>query len=277
MPSVERMTDTPSRPVDARLLAEVVDVAIAVGDRLLAVYDPASRPADRAQLMELAIRNEAVSGDGLREALGRLRPEARWVEEEQETEPLPDDGAWWVVDNAEGSVNHVHGLPEWGVSITLVEKDEPVLAVFRQPVGDLTYTALRGGGARRNGEVLAVSAKQGLEIAVVGTGQAEAGQAETYARIGRSVAALLGSAFLVRATVPSTFPMLLVAAGHMDAFWQYEPVLPGVALGALLVREAGGVVTQADGAPWRPGSDSILVAAPGVHAAALDALAKVDR
>lgn len=264
--------DNTIRPVDERLLADVAEVAIAAGERLLGVYDPASRPADRAQLVKLAVRNETVSTEGLREALGRLRPDARWVEEEQETGPLPDNGAWWVVDNAEGSVNHVHGLPEWGVSITLLEAGEPVLAVFRQPVGDLTYTALRGRGAQVNGEPLSASAKQGLEIAVVGTGQAEAGQAETYARLGRSVTALLDAAFLVRATVPSTFPMLLVAAGHMDAFWQYEPVLPGVALGILLVREAGGIVTQIDGSPWHPGATSVLVAAPGVHGAARDAL-----
>ncbi|MGQ7365915.1 inositol monophosphatase family protein, partial [Streptococcus suis] len=94
---------------------------------------------------------------------------------------------------------------------------------------------------------LAVSAKQGHEIAIVGTGQAEAKQAATYSAIGASMTALLGAAFLVKATVPSTFPMLLVAAGHMDAFWQYEPVLPGVAVGSLMVTEAGGVVTTISG------------------------------
>ena len=109
----------------------------------------------------------------------------------------------------------------------------------------------------------------------MGTGQAEAGQAETYARIGRSVTALLRSAFLVRVTVPSTFPMLLVAGGHTDAFWQYQPVLPGIALGILLATEAGCVVTTADGSPWTPGSGSILVAAPGLHAAMVSALREV--
>ena len=84
---------------------------------------------------------------------------------------------------------------------------------------------------------------------------------------------MLDAAFLVRATVPSTFPMLLVAAGNMDAFWQYEPILPGVAVGSLLISEAGGVVTTIDGKPWTPGSDTILVGAPGVHPFVRDALA----
>ena len=119
-----------------------------------------------------------------------------------------------------------------------------------------------------------MSAKSGLDLAIVGTGQAEAGQAETYARIGRSVTALLGRAFLVRATVPSTFPLLLVAEGHTDAFWQYEPVLPGIALGILLAAEAGGTVSAVDGTPWTPASDTVLVAAPGVHAGMVAALAE---
>jgi myo-inositol-1(or 4)-monophosphatase len=258
---------------DTELLSAVANVAAEAGDRLLAVYSPDARPADRDELMKAATRNEEVSAAGMREALHALRPGARWLEEENETGPLPD-GEWWVVDNAEGSVNHVHGLPEWGVSITLVADGVPRLGAFRQPVGDLTYTALRGHGSFVNGQRLAVSRKKGLDLAIVGTGQAEAGQAETYARIGRSVTALLGRAFLVRATVPSTFPLLLVAGGHADAFWQYEPVLPGIALGILLATEAGGTVSAVDGTPWTPARDTVLVAAPGVHGAMVAALAE---
>jgi myo-inositol-1(or 4)-monophosphatase len=256
------------------LLGEVAKLATEAGDRLLAVYSPDARPADREELMTAAIRNEEVSSAGLRDALSALRPGARWLEEEHETGALPA-WEWWVVDNAEGSVNHVHGMAEWGVSITLLAGGVPQLGVFRQPVAGLTYTALRGHGAYCSGRRLTVSGKSGLDLAIVGTGQAEAGQAETYAHIGRSVTALLRHAFLVRATVPSTFPLLLVAGGHIDAFWQYQPVLPGIALGILLATEAGGVVTAVDGSPWTPASGTVLVAAPGVHAAMVKALGEV--
>jgi myo-inositol-1(or 4)-monophosphatase len=261
--------------IDTHLLDEVANLATGAGDRLLAVYSPDARPADLEELTKAADRNEEVSSAGLRDALSALRPGARWLEEEHETGALPD-GEWWVVDNAEGSVNHVHGMPEWGVSIALVIDGVPELGVFRQPVADLTYAARRGHGACRNGRRLTVSAKSGLELAIVGTGQAEAGQAGTYARIGRSVTALLQQAFLVRATVPSTFPLLLLAGGHIDAFWQYQPVLPGIALGILLATEAGGIVTAIDGSPWTPASGTVLVAAPGVHAAMIKALGEVN-
>ena len=65
----------------------------------------------------------------------------------------------------------------------------------------------------------------------VGPGQAEAGQTATYGPIGGSVTAMLGHALLVRTSVPSTFPMLHVASGQNDVFWQYACVLPGVAAG----------------------------------------------
>jgi myo-inositol-1(or 4)-monophosphatase len=258
----------------AQLLDEATRVATEAGDRLLATWSPDSRPASRDELMAAAACNEEASSAGLREALAALRPQARWLAEEQETGALPG-GEWWVVDNAEGSVNHVHGLPEWGVSITLVRDGVPELGVFRQPLGDDTWTARRGHGAWRNGRPLAVSRQAGLDLAIVGTGQAEAGQAGTYARIGRSVTALLEQAFLVRVTVPSTFPLLLVASGQMEAFWQYQPVLPGLALGVLLATEAGGVATAIDGSPWSPAADTVLVAAPGVQAEMVRALGQV--
>lgn len=257
------------------LLEAVTAIAARAGDRLLAVFDPDARPADMAEMFAAAERNERLSSDGTRDELAALLPDAGFVGEDEETSPLPE-GDWWVIDDAEGSVNHVHGLPEWGVSIALVRDGRPVLAVFRQPVPDLTYTAVAGEGAFVNGRALHVSAKQGLEIAIVGTGQAEARQRDTYNLIGQSITTMLNAGFLVRASVPSTFPMLLVAAGNMDAFWQYEPVLPGVAVGSLLISEAGGVVTTIAGPPWVPGSDTILVGAPGVHPAVRDALTATE-
>ncbi|MFZ2240882.1 MAG: inositol monophosphatase family protein [Gordonia amarae] len=260
----------------SELLKAVTVIAEQAGDRLLNVYDTDARPADAAALRDALDRNERVSADGTRAALTALLPEARFVGETEEAAPLPDDGDWWVIDDTEGSVNHIHGLPDWGVSIALVRAGAPVLAVFRQPVPDLTYTAVVGEGAFVGGRRLTVSGKQGLDVAIVGTGQAEADQPDTYDPIGSSITALLDAALLVRASVPSTFPMLQVAGGNMDAFWQYRPVLPGVAAGSLFVAEAGGVVTTIDGKPWVPGSDTILVGAPGVHPGVRAALATTD-
>jgi myo-inositol-1(or 4)-monophosphatase len=278
------MTITPARDAaetanalfdERALLSGVVEAATLAGRALEARYSAAARPTDRAAMFNAGVADSEVSLGILRPALTSLRPGAGWLPEQYETTELPP-GEWWVVDEVEGNVNHVHGLPEWAVTVALVRDGQPVLAVVRQPVGDLTYTAIRGRGAHLNGTALHVSAKTELDAAIVDTGQAEADQADTYERIGRSVTAMLRQALLVRASVPSTFPMLLVAAGHHDVFWQYEPTLPGIAAGALMITEAGGVVTRLDGSPWSPGSDTFLAAAPGLHAAAVQVLAPLS-
>jgi myo-inositol-1(or 4)-monophosphatase len=258
----------------AGLLPRVVTAATAAGGRLLAEFSPAARPGSRADMAAAGHHTEELVLGELRPELSSLRPGAGWVDDDMETTPLPP-GEWWVVDAVEGAVNYVHGMPEWCVTVTLVHDGQPVLAVVRQPVGDLTYTAARGAGAHLNGEGLRASAKTALAAAIAVTGQAEAGQDDTYRRIGESVTAMLGQALLVRTSVPSTFPMLLIATGQNDVFWQYAPVLPGVAAGVLLITEAGGRVSQVDGAPWGPGSPDILATAPALHRAAAGALAAV--
>lgn len=253
---------------------DLIPIVTEAADLLLDVYSPDARPEGRTDMFAAAERNEKLVLDSLRPALVRLRPSARWLADELETTPLPP-GEFWVVDAVEGNVNHVHGMPEWCVTVTLIIDSEPVLTVIRQPIGDHTYTATRGEGAFHNGERLRVSAKTDLDAAIVSTGQAETGQPHTHRRIGASITAMLDSALVVRAFVPSTFPMLLLAAGQHDVFWQYEPVLPGIAPGLLLVTEAGGVATRIDGSPWRPGASDVLVAAPGLHRAAVDVLSAV--
>jgi myo-inositol-1(or 4)-monophosphatase len=259
-------------PTDIDLLESVTDAVRGTGAVLLSRYSAEARPADRTTLFSALGENERSAVDRLRAALAAVRPSAGWVGEDQEFTALPP-GEWWAADAVEGNVNLVHALPEWSVNATLIRDNEAVLTVVHQPVGDLTYTGTRDGGAFMNGAPLRVSAKADLGLAIATTGQAEAGQRGTYRLIGASITAMLEHVLLVRATVPATFPMVRVAAGHEDLFWQYQPSLAGIAAGVLLITEAGGVVTDLAGAPWRPGSPGILAGAPGPHAQALKILA----
>lgn len=248
----------------------MVQAADEAGLALLASFDPASRPADRAAMYELGTRLEATSTAIVREALDGVAPDVGWWDEDETGRVVPP-GRWWVVDGTEGAVNHVHGLPEWGVTITLVTDGQPELTVVRQPIGDLTYTAARGQGADLNGQPLRASAKTDLAAAAVTASQA-GNDEPTYARFASAFTAMASRALLVRNTIPTVFPLLGLAAGHYDVFWQYEPDLPGTAAGALLAAEAGAVVTDLTGASWDVNSAGILVAAPGLHASALEVL-----
>jgi myo-inositol-1(or 4)-monophosphatase len=260
---------------DAMLLSGMIAVARTAGEGLLETFSAHARPTGRDAMFVAGRRNEERVASGLRRGLTTLHPHAAWLDEDLETTPIPD-GEWWVVDAVEGNVNHVHGMNDWAVSITLLRDRQPVATVVHQPLGSLTWTARRGGGAACNGRPLQTGSKTALDAAVVTTGQAEAGHSQTHLRIGNSITAMLGQALLVRMAVPSTFPMIQVATGQNDVFWQYGPVLPGVAAGWLIVTEAGGLVTRIDGSRWEPGAPDILVTSPGLHDAAVTVLSRAD-
>lgn len=247
----------------------MVQAAEKAGQALLASFDPASRPADRAAMYELGTGLEATSTEIVREALSTVDGVGWWDEDESGRVVPP--GRWWVVDGTEGAVNHVHGLPEWGVIITLVTDGQPELAVVRQPVADLTYTAERGQGAFLNGRPLRASAKTDLSAAAVTASQA-GNDSVVYERFAAAFTTMASRALLVRNTIPTVFPLLGLANGQYDVFWQYSPDLPGTAAGSLLAGEAGAIVTDLAGSPWDVNSADILVAAPGLHAAALEVL-----
>lgn len=252
------------------LLPAVVSAANRGAGLLLSRFDPDARPVDRAAIGRMGTRIEEDSQAAVRAGLDGLLPNAGWFDEDANGKAVPP-GEWWIVDGAEGGVNYVYGLAEWAVTVTLIRDGVPRLTVVRQPIGDLTYTAVRGGGAHRNGVPLSVSAKTDLGVAMVTASQAGNSPA-VHERFGRAITAMLDSALLVRNTIPTTFPILGVASGQHDVFFQYDPDLPGTAAGSLLVTEAGGVVTDLAGGPWLPDSPDVLIAAPGLHAAALAVL-----
>lgn len=196
------------------------------------------------------------------------------MEEELAGGALPS-GEWWVVDPAEGNVNHLHGLPDWGVTATLVRDNQPVLTAVHLPLTGETYTALAGGGAHLDGRPLRVSETTDLGLSLVATSQARPDEDQAVTRrIGSSITAMLGDALVVRTSVPATLHLLNVAAGRIDAFWQFAGARADLLPGALLVTEAGGRISDAEGRPWTPASESLLAAAPGVHTAAVATLSR---
>lgn len=201
----------------------------------------------------------------MRPLLEAARPDAGWVEDELDSGGLPA-GEWWVTDPLEGAINFVHGIPDWGVTATLVRDNAPVLAVVYLPLQNAMYTAIEGGGAFLDGEPLRVSHKDDLAASFVGTGQASPRETtETFALIGRTLTTMMDAAAVTRSSVPPTLQLIHLAAGRMDVFWQHSAVRSGLLPGALLVREAGGTVTDIHGSPWTLDSDDFLCAAPLVH------------
>jgi myo-inositol-1(or 4)-monophosphatase len=258
------------------LLTGVVATVQAAGARLLERYGTTPTAVTRDDVVTAIHANDDASLAILRPALQALRPQASWAEDELDGGPLPA-GEWWVSDPVEGNVNHVHAMADWGVTATLVRDNTPVLTVVHLPLSNDTYTAVHGGGAILNGTPIRTSSKTELGAALVGTGQAAPGEpADTHRKMGYSVTKMLGAALVVRVSVPATLQLIAVAAGRMDVFWQFSAVRSGLLAGALLVTEAGGLITDLHGQPWGLHSDSFLAAAPGVHAQAATQLSDIS-
>ena len=274
MPESMRNTGTTTASVtsDADLLAQTEIAVRTAGAALRDRFGDVVPYRTREELMRALAGNDDTVLDILRPRLTALRLNARWVEEELAGGALPA-GEWWVVDPAEGNVNHLHGLPEWAVTATLVRDNRPVLTVVHLPLTGETYTALAGAGAHLDGRPLRVSRTPELGLSIVATSQARPDEDEKVVRrVGASITEMLVGALVVRTSVPATLHLVNVAAGRIEAFWQFAGARADLLPGALLVTEAGGRVTDVEGRPWTPESESFLAAAPDVHADAVATL-----
>jgi myo-inositol-1(or 4)-monophosphatase len=260
---------------DQALLPAVVKAVEAAGARLRERYSPDARVRSLDEIRAALHANDEASSQILREHLNRLRPGAQWDEEEADDGAL-SPGEWWVVDPVEGNINHVHGMVDWCVTATLLRDNRPVLTAINVPLTHTTYAAVKGGGAFHEGTRLQVSTKSALADTIVCTGQAKAHEDEaTRQLMTASFAAMLVNALVVRVSVPATLPLIQVAAGRMDLFWQHTRIREGLLAGGLLVAEAGGAISDIAGAPWSLASRDFLATTPALHSAAVAALARV--
>lgn len=260
---------------DQIMVGQVIAAVRAAGARMLELFPSQPAYTTRDGVVAAIHANDVESLAVLRPRLSAIRPTAGWVDDELESGPLPA-GEWWVADPIEGNINHVHGLPDWGVTATLVRDNLPVLTAVHMPLTGNTYHAVRGGGAYLDNVPIRPSGKTRLDGALVGTGQARPGEsALTYERIGASATAMLNAALVIRVSVPATLQLIHVASGRMEAFWQFSQVRSGLLAGALLVAEAGGLVTDTRGRPWTLDSEDFLAATPGLHDEAVATLSKI--
>ncbi len=177
----------------------------------------------------------------------------------------------WYIDPLDGTVNYAHGLPMFVVSLAYAEHGQVQLGVVYDPMRDECYSAARGQGARLNGRPIHVSTAHEMITSLLVTGfrydlDHVAGDLDAFVRLSyRSQG--------VRRMGSAALDMAYVAAGRLDAFWQFSLESWDIAAASLLIEEAGGVVTAADGEPEFLGPPvSVLCANPALHAQVLKAL-----
>jgi myo-inositol-1(or 4)-monophosphatase len=149
----------------------------------------------------------------------------------------------WIIDPLDGTTNWLHGYPEYAVSIAAEDTDGLRAAVVLNSATGERFEASRGGGARRDGEPIAVSDLADLALALVGTGfpfkklHVLPAYLETMSRVLRSTAG-------IRRGGSAALDLCNLACGRLEAFWEYWLMPWDVAAGALVIREAGGVFEE---------------------------------
>ncbi|QMU75118.1 inositol monophosphatase [Streptacidiphilus sp. PB12-B1b] len=257
---------------DPALLPPVLQAARILGTWLAQQERP--RPArTMAEFKDVFDAVDTPAAALLHQHLDPLLPGVPWAEDLY-ARPLPA-GELWVVDVMDGAVQYLQGLPQWSISITLVQDREPVATVLHSPLLGESYTAARGHGAHRNGAPITPSDKQDPAVALLATSQPPfiAAQPEAATAAGRSLSALLPLVGAVRNLGPTSWQIADTAAGRIDAFWQYGRDDENLLGPTLIAREAGTLVTDTTGTPWQAGSDSFLAAPPALHQQVLTLIA----
>lgn len=182
-------------------------------------------------------------------------------------------GRTWVIDPLDGTSNYLQHFPFWSISIALRESERTIAGVIYEPLRDIFYTAERGAGAFRSGVRMNVSTHPALEGSFLATGFPFRAQeyVESYVAIFTDVIRVSKG---VRRAGSAALDLAYTAAGVFDGFFEMHLAPWDVAAGALLVEEAGGVVTDFSGGQQWFGRGNIVGATPAVHADLMKVIAR---
>lgn len=226
---------------------------------------------------------DIASGIAVASEILRLDPDARLLVEEPEVcdrlgceSATLQDERLWVIDPLDGTTSFMHGYPCFSVSVALLEGGEPVAAaVYNAAAGEMV-SAQSGCGATLDGSKIRVTDVEHIPDSLIITGfPYDRGalldrQLAIFAEVLRTVQG-------IRRDGSAAIDLTHVAAGRADAFWELALQPWDTSAGVLIVREAGGVVSDLTGEPWRPASPHHVVAAnPRLHERLIELIARVE-
>lgn len=243
------------------LLDVAVEAAREAGELLLERFRrPAEGIETKSSSTDLVSEADRAAERLILERLTRERPDDGILAEEGGGRES-SSGITWVVDPLDGTVNYLFRIPVWAVSIAARDADGEVVGVVHDPNRNETFTAARGEGAFLNGEPMKVSERETLDRALIGTGfsyvaDARREQAERLVR-------LLPRVRDIRRGGSAAIDLATLACGRFDGFYEAPMEEWDKAAGVLLIREAGGVVSEL---PAPHGlSPGVIAANPKLH------------
>lgn len=256
---------------------------------LISVMISAAREAgaglvtDQEQVASLAVRTKLGAADmfseadlraeaTVRAALMRFAPDYGFLGEESGLEPGRDPDHVWIVDPLDGTTNFLTGSPLFAVNIALARRGQVIAGITYAPVLDELFRAEEGAGAWLNDRPIRVAARASLEEAVLAIGipfATKPRHEQFHAEMQRLTPRVTG----IRRLGAGAIDMAWVACGRHDAYWEQSVSPWDMAAGAVIVREAGGLVTDTLGRPLDLMGGTVLACAPAIQAELLAAIA----
>ena len=260
---------SPAHPAAAREHRELLATAVAAAIRATDVIR--RRSADRGNLVwrfkaaaDFVSEVDVASEEAIREIVAARHTDAVVVGEELSPEHGSGTGIAFIVDPLDGTTNFLHGYPWYAVSIGVMMSAELVAGVVLNVATGELFTATSGGGARRNGEPITVSPIDDPSRALIGTGFPFK-QLDRLDEYQRQFAAVTRATSGIRRAGAAALDLADVACGRFEGFWELGLAPWDVAAGILLIREAGGVVTDLDGMPARIAPGAFVAGSPRMH------------
>ncbi|HVZ69227.1 MAG TPA: inositol monophosphatase family protein [Rhizomicrobium sp.] len=198
------------------------------------------------------------------EELKKARPGYPFLLEESGVIDGPDKSHRFIIDPLDGTTNFMHGIPHFAISIALEREGQIVSGVIFNPVANELFVVEKGHGAYLNDKRLRVAARKQIKETLSATGIPFLGK-DGHQRFLAELGAVMGASTGVRRYGSAALDLAWVAAGRYDAFWERGLKPWDIAAGMLMVREAGGVVSDLNGGDKVLETGDVLAANEVLH------------
>ncbi|RKZ26294.1 inositol monophosphatase [bacterium] len=222
---------------------------------------------------ELVTSADIASEKFLHSQILATYPDHKILSEELSDSQGTDVENLWVIDPLDGTNNFAHGFPFFAISIAFIYRGNLVLGVVHDPLREEIFWATSLSDAYLNGEKIVVSSAKNLSESIIATGFPYDLAPDTENNLNYFIDFSYASQGLRRAG-SAALDLCYVAASRLDGFWELKLRPWDMAAGTLIVKKAGGIVTDFDGKPWRLNSDRIVAANPEIHSQMLSIINK---
>ena len=266
---------------------------MATRSALINVMHKAATAASRNMLRDFGeVENLQVSRKGPGDFVSRVDTNAERIIKAELIKARPDwgfemeesgitagadpDAPCWIVDPLDGTTNYLHGIPHFAISIALRDKGKITAALIFDPLRHEYFFAEAGSGAYVNDRRLRVSGRRQMGESIFATGIPFIGRGsdEDHALFARELFNVMGVSAGVRRFGSAALDLAYVAAGRFDGYWEHGLKSWDIAAGILLVREAGGFVSDFASRDRVLQSGDVVAGNPAIHAELLQHLAK---